>query len=314
MRDLKIDSLKGIAIIFVLINHSLHYHNVLAPGTEYLVAQAVPIFIILAGYNGVNSYLRRDACRFMECHRKTLYPRLIRLLLPYTIMVLIEAAILSANPIKLFLIGGAGPGAHFVPVMIQLVLTLPLLYVMAKKDLRMMLLFALAIELIIDIYQYFWGISPGIYARAYPRYIFAAALGVCLAMNIDKKWVALGGVLSIWFISLNPNLHSGWGATNTAPGYLWSLTLVIVGLRFLPVIPIVPILGKASYHIFLIQMTYFINAHLIVDRVIGLPYSPRNFLADIIICLGFGITFYYVEIIARRYIHQIQYMYQVALS
>ena len=65
-RSVQIDILKGLAIISVILLHSWDASFLLRIGAPYYISQAVPIFIIIAAYNGVCS---------PESISHTLYPR-----------------------------------------------------------------------------------------------------------------------------------------------------------------------------------------------------------------------------------------------
>ncbi|MCD2136738.1 OpgC domain-containing protein [Salinicoccus halitifaciens] len=58
-RNYNIDILKGLAIIAVILIHSLPDEMLLAILSPFYIWQAVPVFMLLAGYNTAQSFQRR---------------------------------------------------------------------------------------------------------------------------------------------------------------------------------------------------------------------------------------------------------------
>lgn len=69
MYNYKIDFMKSIAILFVILIHSISLEQRNIIGGPYYILKAVPIFIIISGYNYANSYIKRDL-NIRECYNK----------------------------------------------------------------------------------------------------------------------------------------------------------------------------------------------------------------------------------------------------
>lgn len=90
-----------------------------------------------------------------------------------------------------------------------------------------------------------------------------------------------------------PLVFSKWTVTSL-PTVFWAFGLVIFGFKYLEIKHISWIaklfstIGKASYHIFLTQMVYFIFVGGLSNRI--------GVAANILICVVAGLLFYYFEI------------------
>ena len=59
-RSINIDVIKGLGILSVILLHTFNTEYLLKIGAPFYIWQAVPVFIILQGFNLTNSYKRRD--------------------------------------------------------------------------------------------------------------------------------------------------------------------------------------------------------------------------------------------------------------
>ena len=86
----QIDLLKGLAIISVILLHTWPEKVLLITGAPFHIWQAVPVFILIAGYVGTLSYKRRDTARLRQCYgRSLLSHRFKRILVPFTLLFII---------------------------------------------------------------------------------------------------------------------------------------------------------------------------------------------------------------------------------
>jgi hypothetical protein len=161
-----VDMLKGLAIISVILLHSWNDSFLLQIGAPYYIGQAVPIFIIIAAYNGVNSYIRTNSITLIQCYSsiprrmsRLLWLHLSFLIIEYLFILFIaffkndifttlvsitgkspdriQAVIATYSIPNLFsfiVTGGYGFGSFFVPVLIPLIFTLPILYLLSRKN------------------------------------------------------------------------------------------------------------------------------------------------------------------------------------
>lgn len=271
----EIDVLKGMAIIAVIILHAIPQDTLLALGSPFTFEQAVPVFMVLMGFNSTMSFERKGMPKLNQLYsRKFLTPKLKRVLIPFLIVFVIEEYLLTSyygfslgSFLFNLLSGGESFGGYFIPVSLQAMLILPLLYRFLKKTNGwggIVLVFALSYAA-----DYF-GIYLGeeFYRLFIGRYLFAIALGVYLFFNKKKltwKRVAPFAILSVVYVFLvdyagvSTLVETYWGSQHTL-SYFWTLLIVVAGLKagkatkgkqFLGGI------GKASYHIFLVQHLYF---------------------------------------------------------
>ena len=231
---------------------------------------------------------------------------------------------LSSGTISLlvsFFTGGFGPGSYFIPVILQQILLLPLLYWTAVRfSPDRMLVFALVINIALEACAVATGLSPSIYTNSFIPYFMAAACGVWLAFHKKEitPWMVAAGLASVAYIAAVYYFNFHFVFIDTAKGffnvfsYFWTLLLVAAGLRYLSpksvTLPsrILRELGKASWHIFLVQMTFlfFFQTPMVnaIDKAVPStgPVSEFIFLSiltipSLIICLLVGYGYYLAE-------------------
>ncbi len=138
-RNHTIDVLKGVCIIFVIITHcnfsDAQRSWLLFP---FWIDMAVPIFMFLSGYLWALSYKNHKLNDLKSCYNKKLIiKKVIRFILPFLIVFLVEEILLiiynKSFNIKSFILdficGGLGPGSYYTPLMIQLIILFPLIYI-----------------------------------------------------------------------------------------------------------------------------------------------------------------------------------------
>lgn len=315
-RKLQIDYLKGLAIISVIFIHSTTIRQKDIIGAPYYILQAVPVFLALFGYNTIQSYLNRGISDLKSCYEKSyLVKRIKRILVPFIYIWILQlfALIIKGKPTTIndiiyrFLIGGWGPGGYFVPVVLQSILIIPLLYKASQYNKYIMLISAFTINMIFELFSYYINISGSIYEVVSLRYLFVIALGVYLALYEIKSWKLFSvGVLfsliyitSINYFGLNLPVYHAWKSQN-APSFMYPFALMIFGLKKLPshsknfMGRILAIIGKRSYHIFLCQAFYFMFLNMFTHVM---PHLDVHFAVpvNIFMCVILGITFYYCE-------------------
>lgn len=268
----EIDVLKGLAIIAVIILHALPAQMLQNLGAPFSLEQAMPVFLVLMGFNNTMSFeRRRGGTKLRQLYSKSfLFNKLKRIISPSLLVFVIEAALLftlyRTNQMER-LTELLGFGGYFIPVALQARLVLPLIYRFLKKTNGwggIVVLFAIS----------FLADRAGLYlgeelSRLFiGRYLFAIALGVYLFFNQKKltlKKIAPFAILSVLYVFLADYIgldflpKTGWESQHT-PAYFWTLLLVIGGLRLAKILKgqkLFANIGKASYHIFLVQHLYF---------------------------------------------------------
>lgn len=275
----QIDLLKGLAIISVILLHTWPEKVLLITGAPFHIWQAVPVFILIAGYVGTLSYMRRDTTRLRQCYgRSLLSHRFKRLLTPFTLLFIIQLSLLYSstseitlqNVVFSYITGGYGPGSYFIPIILQHTLILPILYLLAIRSSKYFLPTTFLISIFFEYLMIIAFVPEWAYRLLYVRYLFAGALGVWLAVNRRSiERVILGALISLIYIFavnyLNFQfwfLYPAWRSQH-APSYFWPLLIIMIGLIYLPGVSknVISValekFGRASWHIFLVQMAFF---------------------------------------------------------
>ncbi|MGV3502986.1 MAG: acyltransferase family protein [Adhaeribacter sp.] len=313
----QIDVVKGLAIISVILLHSLELGFRQSTYAAFHIGQAVPLFLILMGLNlGLATNGRRQA--FSALYTRLYFERrvdrlLVPLLLVYLASFLAGVAwlwITQQNKINIngySLIGllpVSGPGNYFVTLVLQSILLLPLIGYFFQRQPVLTVLLLVAGEvlfLLLSNSVRLFDENNYLYSAALPRYFSAIAGGLILSRLVVRPLrartlallllLALGSaayLFEVVYLNLQvPGIRADWDTQNLlAFGYAASLLLLLFkllpqrsnkgALRFLAA------LGKASYHIFLVQVVYF--------GLVTLPQSQVLF--NLACCLLLGYLFY----------------------
>lgn len=311
-RITQIDLLKGLAMISVILIHSWNPAMRLDLGAPFYLELAVPMFILIAGYTSAYAFIRYHADSLTTCYdRQLLVRRIRRILEPYTLMWIVQIVliivILQQNMgffslVSNYLSGGNGPGSFFIPVILQHILVVPLLFVLALRNARIMLLLAFMTNL-----GYFALIQvlnpPGyITSLLYVQFLFAGALGVYLAVSPrpTPPQITIAGLLgfcSIYLEKYTKILPTSpvfplTGSVLDVLTYLWVFVLAVIGIALLPArnpgrgFHYLGIIGKASWHIFLVQMSVFFFFSGFIDQVLVPLIASTSFPLNILILFG----------------------------
>ncbi len=145
-------------------------------------------------------------------------------------------------------------------------------------------------------------ISSPCYRMLFFRYMFLIATGVYAYKGFKLSRVAslIMTMIGFAFVSLitycgyEPRvLNHDWMATNLISSMLIIPFVIHVlqdlKIRFLPL----EIVGRASYHIFCVQMVYYAGYYTIIQDKTATWYT--HFLAGVIISIGIGVFFYYID-------------------
>lgn len=322
----QIDVLKGFAIISVILIHTFSNDILMAIGAPFHIWQAVPVFLMLAAFTSTIALLTYQKRSLAESYDSSvIFRRIRRVLEPYTAIWILQALIVlyivsagipiigaSQNefPYQGFDIvlnyfsGGNGPGNYFIPVILQQILLIPLFYYLALRSPDRMLIAAFILDLSLEFLAVIGHIPSWLYGILCIRYIFAGALGVWLVFrkDISLQWVIIGGLISGLYIYLVQYLnfqfwfiYPDWSFFHVF-SYFWTLLIVFFGLRlslsgsFQAFFVVLENLGKASWHIFLIQMTFFFICWPTIRSFVGSPLLYP--IINVAVCLLLGYGFY----------------------
>ena len=306
-----IDIIKGIATILVVITHfkwqTGQKRLFIFP---YLVNMAIPVFMVITGYVYALSLDRTVKGSMIEAYRpKVLLKRIIRYTLPLlTIAVweLLDPNIKSPQSplevIRWVVNGTHGYGNYYYPVMIQMVFVFPLVWYVFNKKGKTALLLCFLATVTYEFLAWAYMMNDECYRLLSFRYIFTVAAGV-FAYKRYKLGALLSGLITAagaLFITCSAYLgyvplflNARWALTNCIssmliiPLMIW--TLQNVHLRCKPL----EILGKASYHIFLVQMVFYSGFAAKVGDMVPVWYI--RLAVGLVICLLTGVIFYYLD-------------------
>lgn len=288
-RVIQIDLLKGLAIIGVMAQHAFMPRVLYDAWDSLHVGQAVPIFFVLMGLNAGRSLERSGARELRSLYSlRYLMGRLDRLLVPFLVIWPVAAAaawvsgLLHVGPLVLLgvLPLRTSPGNYFVTILFEFALVFPLAYWGLRRAPLLTTFLLVGLDVAFDL------IAPHVSALTSStsgQYLYDATLVkydvVLLAgfwlghVRITRRLLAYlsplaflaGGYLVALHLepgSFNWLIPSFSRSTNfiSAPYAIW---LTCVGLLLLPdasrnlLTTGLAALGRASYHIFLVQMVWF---------------------------------------------------------
>lgn len=212
-RFFQIDVLKAFMILFVIIDHSLAFANLQGKGFELWQRIAIPMFLIIMGFNMGKSFARDGKKSLKELYSWNYFKKKFwRYVYPYIILYLIGTII------GFILLGAAfpgtfnenwfleyilfqkslleGPGNWFIPVLFQSILIMPLIYGAFSKWPKISLILCFIIEFFMHLTIFF------IVGAITPHNILLEAN---LRYNVLLYLSAIG--MGIWF-SKNHNILS----------------------------------------------------------------------------------------------------------
>lgn len=329
-RLMAIDYLKAIAVILVIINHSLTNTQQLKVGGPFWISMAVPIFMIVSGFTYSMSASRHESDSFKDYFgRDILVKRISRFMIPFLIVFVLEILLKSIVPLSFqsesmkksipvlvsFLIGGAGPGSYYIPVLLQFVFVFPIIYSSYRKSTVKTVAMVFSIQLAFDILTNLLNIPGSIYRLLIFRYLSLIVMGIVLFFNRKElikriRFVAffsIGSIIYAFIVnytSYKPVVFTFW--TKTAlPMVFFAFSIVIWGMKVLEIkntnwiTGITSLMGRASFHIFLTQKLLFGFGLNKFFRTINFT-TLASTIGAVILSSILGIIFYCLEGAIRR--------------
>ena len=279
----QIDIMKGFAILGVLFTHAAMPPLASKPLTYFHSDQAVPVFVVLMAMNLAMS-LRRQA----EKHGPSHYSRrLRRLAVPFAIVFAVSSGIaawrwfaLGVRPNfgPLTLLGYlpfGGAGNYFIFIIAAFTLVGPALWAAYRRWPRASVAAMIAADLAFELA--YGALAPhvphfSVYGGNPMRLLAAFAIGLWLADGWElterrNRWLLVFATVSFTYmvaVQLGhplPVFPDAWQPQN-ALGFGYTALLVMLGMRWLPGVErgawvVLGELGRASYHVYLVQMLYF---------------------------------------------------------
>ncbi len=324
----QVDLLRAIAIVSVLVLHSLDATSLSKTWSTLHVCQAVPVFLVLMGYTAQLSLGRRlTGTRLRSFWPKSyLVSRFWTIVAPFACFYVLARVVALSQPareLRPFYTAFEGwmpfqmPGDYFVNVTFQWILVAPLVYWMFRAKpvattvgvFVSALLFDLALGRIDGLAELL-----GLHSYCIVHYLPFIILGFWVAgwpsvTPLQRRVLlvgALGSALYLLHARLWPDqaltFYAGYGQQNLLASF-YAMALVLLGLRYLPGKPsswtgAAALVGKASYHILLVQMVYFVSVEGALYNRRGLPLAAT--LVNLVVCIALGVLAYSIQ----RYVTQ----------
>ena len=309
----QIDVLKGLAIVAVLLLHAIPTHELFGSWAPLHLGQAVPIFIVIMGINAFGSSARRGIATLRDAYtRDYVIGRIDRIYVPFLVIyaVSLAAKLIGGEHRPGFLAGlvsgelpSSGPGNYFIGLIFQFALLGPALYLAYRRWPRATLLASFAASALFDLAAPHVGLFSSqeyLYSAAIVRFAPFIVCGIAVGERMVRGeglgvWWLAGAVVSFAYllaVSIDGTLvplavrdWRPWGQTSLSVFY--TVALVALGLRYLPTATpsarLLAVLGRASYHIFLVQILWY---SAFGDR--GLLIAPL----DVVVCCAIGWAFW----------------------
>lgn len=304
-----LDYLKAICVIMVIITH-YEWEDKTSPFFTMLINMAVPVFMIISGYNFAMSNRKKADGKLKKMYGwQMLKPKLVRFLVPFIAICLIEILLLALehkniHPLRIFLLGAYGPGSYYVPIMLQMLVIFPIIYILVEKNAKVGIMVAGGANLLFEIMVKVFEMDKYYYRLSIGRYLLLIAFGCYIYLYPEHRvkksqlilmfFIGLAYILAVFSFDAEFFIFGYW-KTTAMPVAFYIFPIVIMLFRKFYHLTIPGIIGdtltqigKASYHIFLVQMVYYhfelggkimraewyaaIPFNLLVNLVIGLLF------------------------------------------
>lgn len=317
-----LDALKAFAAIMVIVTHFQweSRENFLF---YYVINMAVPIFMIISGYNFSASYERMKS-KNMRAWIEKFIKQIICFTVPYMMVwtvrmiekiVWLKKAYTPLEIVEQFIIGGDGPGSYYYPLLIQMIFVVPIINYIVK-NVGGGVGYIFMGNILLEILVVRTPISSQIYRLLLIRYLFILALGCWMFYNryekgykliIENIIFVIIGSFYLWLLitrKYTPKLFFDWKNRSLFCGlYIYPIICYIFRrcneykLKS-KIGKLISDIGKASYCIFLMQMLYYVSG---ADTVVGtfLDTAP-HLIFNIFICLICGLG---LDLLCKRFIN-----------
>jgi hypothetical protein len=306
MRKLEYDFIKGLAIVCVILLHSISNHDLYKILAPWHIWQAIPIFVIVSGALYTEALLKNSERGIKGVGKsitKLIKPALCLWIMQILAIYFIKDDVTLNRLYELIKQGGFGAGGYFIYIAIQNLVLGGLYHFVISKWARFGLIYIAVFSVAVDLFSYASSVDEELYRVLATRYAFFYALGVAHVKGLLDFPVLVKASLwslgAIWLILVQNYLfdfspiYLNWHTHTTLSGFVaYGYFSVLLGIYSLVALwkfsRIICMFGEASYFIFLIQMAYFwIKRWLVVGG--GYPsYGYAMVLVDLLACLFFG--------------------------
>lgn len=312
-----VDYLKALCCLLVIVNHyPWTNEQKLHPMFVFVVRMAVPVFMILSGYTFSMSATKKHQGLKELYSARNLFPKFQRFTVPVIIafgFYLLFCAI-SGNGYSIseaataFMMGDYGPGSYYYGMMLQFLIFFPLIFALIRRTQATGLVIIFIINLLFEISVAGFDVPYEDYRISLFRYFMYIAFGSYLFLNREKKLPA--PALSVLFLTgLFYLISSDYLCFEWPIFQYWSWSALPVAFFIFPFVYLVlhylehiripgsfgkmlTFTGKASYHIFLVQMLYY---QLELDACFNMLPTGLALLIHVSICMSLGMGYYVLE-------------------
>lgn len=311
----------------------------------WIISMAVPLFMLCTGYVTALSFEKKGDTLKTAYSPKRILPKLFRYIMPFFWFYVIETVLTFAfqklgyigylsdlgfvfsdayeekitvlDTVKYFFAGGRGiHGTYYFPIILQVALIIPLIHTIVRKY-EWGIYLCFGVNLIFEILKTSLGMPAGIYRILAFRYIFALSMGCYLYTYREKsekwqKWLVfflLGSIYTymVNYTSIERQIFT-YRFRNSMISMLYITPLFLLGIKNLGKIRCLFLekLGKASYHIFMVQILYYnflapilwnLSDNKVINDFFGMSIS-------LLVCLGTGYVYYLLyNFISKKYYH-----------
>ncbi len=308
------DMLKGICIIFVLINHFIDAEDQeLKIFFPYWGDMAVPLFMILSGYLYAESYKRNKIESFSQAYEFSfVLKKVFRFAIPFFLLFIVEMMLERGylgtgyslfEMAMLFLRGGNGPGGYYIPMLIQFIFLFPVIYFIIRRK-KNGILICLALNIAYEVIKTSFGMNVEFYRLCLFRFLFAIAAGCFLSLRQEEKikpWY-YAGFFAVGAVAIYISNYTDYHAHIL---YYWTKTTIMTVFYIFPIFvllkskmedirePFFSRIGMASYHIFLVQKLYY--RYFSEQIAVYVHQTGLCLLTAIAVCCAVGIIFWKIE-------------------
>ncbi|MBC2456119.1 acyltransferase family protein [Clostridium beijerinckii] len=323
-----IDFIKALSIIMVIITHS-NITGIIRNKYlfQFTIDMAVPFFIIITGYTYTMSLENKKINSTKEWFRfENFSHKLIRLVPAFVFALLIEIIYaihlgydLKRIAVDIIKTGAYGQGGYYFWILLQILIVFPFMINLLKKDYISGTITIISIHLLSELLIHHFNVNILIYRLLFVRYIIFIWLGITLFYYKDKiklrhVWLpafwSFLFIYSISFLGYQVRLFTYWTGTSLPTAFYPFLFIFLLqkidNLKINKKVEnIIVIIGRASYHVYLVQMVYYFSP--ISNTLITKIGLLKAISINIIICIVIGVMYYALENIILYRIKNIRY-------
>jgi peptidoglycan/LPS O-acetylase OafA/YrhL len=309
MRKSEYDFAKGIAIICVVLLHSISYADLYSFFAPWHIWQAIPIFVIVSGALYAEAAGRNQVIHLSKIRisiYKLIKPAILIWLIQLILIYLIKGSIDERRIIEIFKQGGFGAGGYFVYIAIENILLGGIYFFIIEKYRKLGLLFIAGFSVFFDLLAYKIDLNDEIYRVIATRYAFFYAIGLAYVRGIlNFSKIAMTGfwllgllwlvLVQYYLFDLRP-VYPAWHSHTALSGFVafgYFIVMRDVYKKFqnLGVVRIICMFGKSSYYIFLVQMTFFWFKRWMSSNNYYPEYGFELVVIELVACLTLGMLY-----------------------